>query len=109
MDDRRKKIADAMAAVEEGVPTHIQQLQKMLEMEERRKMMEAMGVSPRSIMPDDMRTAPATPIPAFEGEPRGAPPIGPQVGEAAKPVPLPNVRPLNKKTMSRAKLYELMR
>ena len=31
MDDRRKKIADAMAAVEEGVPTHIQQLQKMLE------------------------------------------------------------------------------
>jgi len=108
MDDRRKKIADAMAAVEEGVPTHIQQLQKMLEMAERRKMMEAMGVSPQSIIPDDMRSVPTTPMPAFEGEPRGATPIGPQMGDPAKPVPLPNVRPLDKKTMSRAKLYELM-
>ena len=108
MDDRRKKLADAMAAVEEGVPTHIQQLQKMLEMAERRKMMEAMGVNPQSIIPDDMRSVPTTPMPVFEGEPRGAMPIGPQMGDPAKPVPLPNVRPLDKKTMSRAKLYELM-
>jgi hypothetical protein len=109
MDTRREKIADAMAAVEEGVPTHIQQLQKMLEMEQRRKIMEAMGVSPKSIIPDDMKTEPATPMPVFEGEARGKMPIGPQVGEAGKPVPLPNVRPLDKKTAAKARLYELMK
>lgn len=114
MDNRRKKLADAMAAVEEGAPSHIEQLQKMLEMEQRRRAMEALGLVPQSavsqgLMPDDMGGSPTTPLPPFEGEQRGATPIGPQVGEAAKPVPLPNVRPMDRKTKSRATLYQLMR
>jgi hypothetical protein len=109
MDTRRKKIADAMAAVESGVPTHIEQLRKMLELEERRKMMEALGVAPQSIISEDMRSSPTQPIGSFEGEARGKMPIGPQVGKPAKPVPLPNVRPLNKKIVERARLYELMK
>ena len=114
MDTRRKKLADAMAVVESGVPTHIEQLQKMLEMEQRRRAMEALGVAPQGavpqgLMPDDMGGSPTTPLPPFEGEPRGAAPIGPQVGEPAKPVPLPNVRPMDRKIKSRATLYQLMR
>ena len=113
-ENRRKKIADAMVVIEDGVPTHIQQLRRMLELEERRKAMQALGVAPQrpapqGFIPDDMRGTPTTPLPPFVGEPRPATPIGPQIGEPNKPVPLPNVRPLDKKMTSRARLYELMR
>jgi len=114
MDTRRKKLADAMTVVESGVPTHIEQLQKMLEIEQRRRAMEALKAAPQKaaaqqLMPDDMGGSPTTPLPPFVGEPPPATPIGPQIGEPNKPVLLPNVRPLDKKMTSRARLYELMR
>ena len=102
-EERRKKIADAMQAREDGAPSHIEQLRRMLELEQLRKAQQVLGAQPRGIMPPGMGGSPTTPMPVFEGEPRGAVPIGPQVGEPAKPVPL------SRKMQSRARLYELMR
>lgn len=102
-DQRRKKIVDAIEAVESGVPTHIEQLRRMLELEQLRKAQQALGVEPQSIIPEGMRGSPTAPMPVFEGEARGKTPIGPQIGKPAKPVPL------DRKIQSRARLYELMR
>ena len=69
---------------------YIRQLQKMLEMQERQRMIEAIGMARRGMIPPEMGGSAVQPIPAQIGEP-AAPATLPMYGEPSMPTNLPYI------------------